>query len=250
MKKIAIFVFAVNTLIYGAQFTNHVILKGETLSTIATKYETSVEELVKLNGIENSNLIYSGDKLKVYNLDYYDDIYIVKKGDTLSQIAEKFNMKVNELVEINNIKNKDIIYPKMKLKVYSDLVKLAKKYESIADNIWDSKDLVLKYRLSKCLNTYEIVEQLYTRSEIEYKSNVENKIIMLNSLKEALRLENIANIYYLKDNKAKAIENYQEALKKFEVYRKLNKSPEESLETKINRINLVLREVRKDEKNI
>lgn len=43
--------------------------------------------------------------------------YIVKKGDTLSAIAKKYNTSVENLVKLNNIKNKNIININQKLKI-------------------------------------------------------------------------------------------------------------------------------------
>lgn len=43
----------------------HTIKKGETLTSIANDYGTTVEALAKLNNIENIHLIYAGDKLKI-----------------------------------------------------------------------------------------------------------------------------------------------------------------------------------------
>lgn len=40
-----------------------------------------------------------------------NDIYIVKKGDTLSAIARKYNTTYPKLAKINKIKNPDLIYP-------------------------------------------------------------------------------------------------------------------------------------------
>ena len=41
------------------------VKSGDTLSKIAQKYNTTVDKLVKLNNIDNPNLIYTGDKLRV-----------------------------------------------------------------------------------------------------------------------------------------------------------------------------------------
>ena len=39
------------------------VKQGDTLSQLAKEFNTSVEHLVKLNGIENANLIFAGDKI-------------------------------------------------------------------------------------------------------------------------------------------------------------------------------------------
>ncbi|MCX8045748.1 MAG: LysM peptidoglycan-binding domain-containing protein [Anoxybacillus gonensis] len=43
----------------------YVVQKGDTLSEIAAKHNTTVEVLQKLNGISNPNLIRIGQKLRV-----------------------------------------------------------------------------------------------------------------------------------------------------------------------------------------
>lgn len=45
----------------------------------------------------------------------YNNVYVVKKGDTLSGIAKKYNTSVEKLVKDNNIKNKNLIYVGQKL---------------------------------------------------------------------------------------------------------------------------------------
>ena len=95
-----------------------IIIKwGDTLSQLALDYDTTVEELVELNNIENPNLIYAGDTLLVpangssQGGTSDETIYIVKKGDTLSQIALDFGTTVNAIARRNNIKNVNLIYP-------------------------------------------------------------------------------------------------------------------------------------------
>ena len=43
--------------------------------------------------------------------------YTVKSGDTLSEIAEKYNTTVSKIVKDNNIENANLIYPGQKLKI-------------------------------------------------------------------------------------------------------------------------------------
>ncbi|MEM8718237.1 MAG: peptidoglycan DD-metalloendopeptidase family protein [Cyanobacteria bacterium P01_G01_bin.39] len=48
-----------------AQPRTHQVQRGETVSQIAKKYKVSSKELVKLNGIKNSNIIFVGQQLKI-----------------------------------------------------------------------------------------------------------------------------------------------------------------------------------------
>jgi LysM repeat protein len=43
----------------------HVVKRGETLSAIATRVQSTVEELAKLNGLQNTNHIVEGQTLKL-----------------------------------------------------------------------------------------------------------------------------------------------------------------------------------------
>ena len=43
----------------------HVVKRGENLSRIAARYGTSVNAIVRANGIRNANLIYSGQRLRI-----------------------------------------------------------------------------------------------------------------------------------------------------------------------------------------
>ena len=55
----------VNRLLGINQPEYHIIRKDETLSEIAERFDTTVTELVKLNGIKTPNLIFAGDKIRV-----------------------------------------------------------------------------------------------------------------------------------------------------------------------------------------
>ena len=100
---------------------------GDTLSSIATRYGVTVENLASINGLSNPNLIYPGEVLKIYpennrnivNRDKmeFSSTYIVRLGDTLSFIARRFDTTVNDLVELNDIANPNLIYPGEILKI-------------------------------------------------------------------------------------------------------------------------------------
>ena len=97
------------------------ILRGDTLSKIAKEYGTTVNELARINNIQNINLIYAGKTLRVpisnsqENNNLEEIVYIVKRGDTLSKIAMEYNVTTNEIARENQIKNVNLIYPGQRL---------------------------------------------------------------------------------------------------------------------------------------
>lgn len=92
----------------------YTIKKGDTLSKIAKKFDTTVSQLVRINNIKNKNLIYVGQVLKVGNTVKY---HIVKKGDTVSKLAKENNVTVNQIKNWNNLKDVNLIKIGDKLRV-------------------------------------------------------------------------------------------------------------------------------------
>lgn len=80
----------------------YIVKTGDTLSGIAKKYNTTVNNLMEINNLK-STLIHIGDKLYIYKK------YIIKSGDTLSSIAKKYNTTVSEIKKINNLQSDFIV---------------------------------------------------------------------------------------------------------------------------------------------
>lgn len=96
------------------------VVSGDTLSNIANKFNTTVENLVKLNNLTDPNKIYVGQILKIKGEKITitaNGTYTVIAGDTLSKIANKYGTTVDYLVQINGIVNKNLIYTGQVLKV-------------------------------------------------------------------------------------------------------------------------------------
>lgn len=102
----------------NSNYIEYIVKSGDTLSEIAQKYNTTYQKIAQDNNIENPNLIYPNQKLKIYtnvSQGTNETIYIVKSGDTLSEIAQKFNTTYQKIAKDNNIKNPNLIYPNQKL---------------------------------------------------------------------------------------------------------------------------------------
>ena len=85
----------------------YTVKKGDSLWKIANKYNTTVEKLKSANNLK-TNTLSVGQKLVIPSISIspeVSDTYIVQKGDNLWSIANKFNMTVSELKNLNNLTN-------------------------------------------------------------------------------------------------------------------------------------------------
>ena len=85
------------------------VKKGDTLRIIASRFTTTVDEILKVNSqITNPNLIYVGQAITI---PAGASTYFVQKGDTLRIIASKFGTTVDKLISLNpKITNPNLIY--------------------------------------------------------------------------------------------------------------------------------------------
>lgn len=105
--------------------SNYVVLKGDTLRIIATKCDTTVFALMLANPqITNANLIYPGQVFVLPGAFFKDaqgnDIYVVARGDTLKELAARFNTTMSKLLALNPvIKDANLIYEGQRLMISS-----------------------------------------------------------------------------------------------------------------------------------
>ena len=133
----------------------YMVQRGDTLYSLALKYNTTVDKLRKLNNL-NTNTLTIGQILVLpieTDIDEYD-IYVVKKGDSLWSISRKFNIDVNDLIELNNLKdltlqiNQSILVPKQQENIETDLYIVKK-----GDTLWSiSNKLNIPVQTLKELN--------------------------------------------------------------------------------------------------
>jgi len=85
--------------------TTYIVKSGDTLYSIARDYDTTVNDLMSLNNLTTS-VLNLGQVLKIptETLDQNNYVeYVVKSGDSLYLIAQKYNTSVNELKTLNNL---------------------------------------------------------------------------------------------------------------------------------------------------
>lgn len=98
---------------------SHTVRKGETLSTIASRYGVKASDLQRWNGISNANHVVVGQRLKVHGAASGSasssssaaswTSYTVRSGDTLSTIASRHGVTVAQLQSWNSISGSRIL---------------------------------------------------------------------------------------------------------------------------------------------
>jgi LysM repeat protein len=89
------------------QTLTYTVKKGDTLYGIANTYNTTVDELKKLNNL-TSNTLSIGSQLLIPTTNKTTDSYVVKSGDTLYSIANSYNTTADELKKLNNLVNNNL----------------------------------------------------------------------------------------------------------------------------------------------
>lgn len=114
--------------IYEGEENVYIVQKGDTLYSIAAANNTTVDELKKTNNL-TSNILSTGQLLKIPSALLPESTYTVKKGDSLYSIANKYNTTVDELKRINNLTS-NILSIGQVLKLPSDKVSDVEKEEN------------------------------------------------------------------------------------------------------------------------
>jgi len=114
----------------------HVIRRGETLSQIARRYDTSVQVLLDLNRLPSRHLLRTGRSLVVplMHLAPAEEnrpsphpprqasgprIYVVKRGDSLWRIAQTFEVSTEDLQRWNDLEG-SVIQPGFRLRIHPE----------------------------------------------------------------------------------------------------------------------------------
>lgn len=112
---------------------------NETLNDIAAKFNTTIEALEKLNGIQS---VIPGSYIIIPNTESSDyTTYIVKQGDNLYAIARTYQVDYPTLLKINGLDENDYIYPDQKIMIPNGKIYVTNEQEKISDilNKWNIK---------------------------------------------------------------------------------------------------------------
>ncbi len=179
----------------GQDRTVHVVEAGESLFGISRMYDVTIAEIQQWNNLQGTD-IEIGSRLVIYDSELntdsepapsvseveemddsersslvqriqdgaaQNDIYVVRSGDNLTQIARRFDMSINEIKSLNNLQN-DVLRVGQRLTVKKNQIP-----PSVAEGAEDStpQGRFATYRLKSGENTQSVLEKYrMSRSEL------------------------------------------------------------------------------------
>jgi membrane-bound lytic murein transglycosylase D len=186
-------------------FIKHRVRKGETIASIASKYNVSDSVIISHNKLSSKKKLVQGRKLKIpitrENQGYASSKsrqkgekiiiassgrYKVKKGETLLMIARRFVITSDQIKELNNLETD-------KIRV-GQILKLPQKKASANseeenDNVKNIKKLVKKAKIDKPVLSATDVDKLGTNKYVVTKSDSLHSIAKKNNMNVAKLME-------------------------------------------------------------
>ena len=117
----------------------YTIESGDTLFSLSREFDTTIDELIQLNHIEDANLIIAGEHLtlpgaKTVENNAEDGVYTVVSGDTLNKIAAQFNTTAQHIRDLNGITG-DLILVGQQLKVAGEVEQATVTEETVGQQV-------------------------------------------------------------------------------------------------------------------
>lgn len=105
-----------------SSFVTYRVRRGDTLIGIAKKFGTTVDALRSANGMGRRSVLYAGQEIRVPQSSpssraQAEIRHVVKRGEHLTLIAQRYGVEVRELVRLNNLKNASRLHVGQALRV-------------------------------------------------------------------------------------------------------------------------------------
>ena len=162
--------------------STYIVKSGDSLYSIAKKYNTTVDEIKKLNNLTSNSLSIG----QILNIPLSEVVlvneYIVKSGDSLYSIANKYNTTVNELKSLNNLSNNTLSI--------GQVLKLPKVDEIVTVNEYIVKSGDSLYSIAKKYNT--------SVDELKSLNNLTSSMLSVGQKLNIPVIEEVSNVYTVK----------------------------------------------------
>lgn len=212
--------------IVSNDYTYYRIRSGDSLSTIARRHRTSVSQIRRLNDLSNRYILRVGARLRipdkggalpentveedantpshrstassstgVVTAGGDNEFHVVRRGDNLSNIAQKYSITIADLLKLNNLTNRSVLRPGQKLRVRGESV------DRSAASTKSTKKVSVKNRAVAAAPKSPVKKnQKIATAKVETKkqTNVKTKIAKAKTVHKVRRgetLENIAKRY-------------------------------------------------------
>ncbi len=107
----------------------HIVRRGDTLWSIARSHGVTMESIVSSNGLSTGDTLAVGQVLSIPGtatlasadseaVETRSTTYVVRRGDTLSRIANKFRVRLSDLLGWNSLSSRSVIKPGQRLVMY------------------------------------------------------------------------------------------------------------------------------------
>lgn len=93
------------------ELVQYTVRPGNTLFAIAQFFQTTINDILKYNNIQDPNSLYVGQVLSIPAGTADNNYYVARPGDTLWTIAQRYNTTVKQLSDLNGLNNPNVIYP-------------------------------------------------------------------------------------------------------------------------------------------
>ena len=111
----------------------YTVRRGDTLSKIALRFDVGLGFLRQLNKLK-SDLIRPGQKLRLRASRLEEAVHVVKEGETLTEIARRYRVSVNQLQRLNAlVGDRILIGQKLRLKDAASTVHIVER----GDALWE-----------------------------------------------------------------------------------------------------------------
>ena len=153
---------------------SHIVATGDSLWSLASKYDTEVNIIKEINYIEtdllsvNDTLLIPLSKTKMNNFIPYE-MHIVSEGDTLWDISKKYNIEINDILRMNSLNINSYLQLGQQLTIGN---------KNIHRNI-ESKKRTILYSVKQGDNLYKISDLFdVTVTSIKEINNFKNSDLM------------------------------------------------------------------------